>query len=93
MTLDAEGMLWVAHWEGSRVTRWDPQSGRLLETVDLPVERVTSCTFGGPQLATLFITTASHGLQPDALVDQPLAGGLFAVQPGVTGRPANLYAG
>lgn len=93
MTVDAEGMLWVAHWDGSRVTRWDPASGELLQTILLPADRVTSCTFGGEQLDTLFITTARHGLTPEQLARQPHAGGLFAAKPGVCGRPANRYGG
>lgn len=90
MTLDAEGMIWVAHWEGWRVTRWNPVTAELLATIKVPVARVTSCAFGGPQLDTLYITTA----RPAADVPgQPQAGGLFAVQLGVRGLPAFEYAG
>jgi sugar lactone lactonase YvrE len=93
MTLDNDGMLWIAHWDGGRVTRWDPRSGNLLETARLPVDRVTSCTFGGGDLKTLFITTASHGLSESQRREQPHAGGLFALQCVVGGQPANRYAG
>jgi sugar lactone lactonase YvrE len=82
MTLDIEGMLWVAHWEGGRVTRWNPTTGELLATIKLPAPRVTSCAFGGPKLDTLYITTA-----------QPGGGGLYAAQPGVRGVPAFEFAG
>ena len=90
-TLDAEGMLWIAMHGGSRVTRWDPRAGRLLETIALPVSRVTSCAFGGPDLDTLYITSAREGLTPAQLAGEPLAGGLFRVMPGVRGVPADSY--
>lgn len=92
-TLDAEGMLWIALWSGGAVTRWDPASGKLLQTIRLPVTNVTSCAFGGPQLDTLFITTARDGLTAAQLAAQPLAGGLFQVRPGVRGLPAPAFAG
>ena len=92
MTLDAEGCLWVALWGGSRVRRYLPD-GRLDREVLLPVSRVTCCCFGGPDLATLFITTASSGLTPEQLTAEPHAGGIFACHPGISGRPAFRYAG
>ncbi len=93
MTVDAEGMLWTAHWDGGRISRWDPATGKVLATVTVPADRVTCCTFGGEQLDVLFITTARHGLNEAQLAQQPHAGGLFAVQPGVSGMPANRFAG
>lgn len=92
MTSDAEGMLWICHWEGGRVTRWDPSSGELLETITMPVRRVTSCCFGGPNLERLYITSARVGLSETDLLDQPLAGGLFVCEPGVRGRPMPRFA-
>lgn len=93
MTVDAEGMLWIAHWEGSRVTRWNPADGSLLATVPLPADRVTCPTFGGKDLDILYVTTARHGLDQDALARQPHAGGLFALCPGVCGLPTHEFAG
>lgn len=87
-TLDAEGMLWIAMFEGGCVTRWNPATGELLETIRLPVSRVTSCAFGGPDLRTLFITTSRHALPPEKLEQQPLAGRLFEVRPGSCGLVA-----
>eukprot|EP01133_Synstelium_polycarpum_P013223 gene13223-15534_t len=58
MTIDCEGKLWVAHWDGFKVTRWDPETRELLMTVMLPVSKVTSCAFGDEDLSTLYITTA-----------------------------------
>ncbi len=91
MTIDAEGMLWIAHWLGSRVTRWNPDSGELLDTVWLPVSRVTSATFGGKDLDTLFITTASKGMTPEENEREPHAGRLFAVKSGVKGLPPDEF--
>ncbi|MBA3709501.1 MAG: SMP-30/gluconolactonase/LRE family protein, partial [Planctomycetes bacterium] len=65
MCIDADGMLWTAHWGGGRVNRWDARSGRLIETVTLPVSNVTSCAFGGAQFDELYITTARLALNPE----------------------------
>jgi sugar lactone lactonase YvrE len=93
MTMDSEGMLWVALWQGGKVVRWDPRDGRLLQTVDVPASNVTSCAFGGAALDKLYITTALITVSPRDLERQPLAGGLFRVDVGVTGLPAFEFAG
>tara|TARA_Y100000991_G_scaffold16046_1_gene10740 strand:+ start:166 stop:1065 length:900 start_codon:yes stop_codon:yes gene_type:complete len=93
MTIDAEGMLWIALHDGSAVTRWDPTSGEHLATVELPCSKVTSCCFGGENLDQLFITTARHQLDPDQLEKQPLAGGLFVAEVGVAGLLAQTFDG
>jgi sugar lactone lactonase YvrE len=93
MTLDAEGMLWVALWGGGRVTRWNPQTGILLETIRLPVSLVTSCAFGGPGLGVLFITSARATLKSASLAREPLAGGLFRVEPGTIGTANHQFVG
>lgn len=93
MTIDAEGRLWIAQWDGGCVGRWDPTSGRLLERIPVPARRVTSCAFGGPALEDLYITTARTGLDERSLAEEPLAGGLFRVRPGVAGIPAVPFAG
>jgi sugar lactone lactonase YvrE len=64
-----------------------------LQTICLPVARVTSCAFGGPGLETLYLTSARLGLTEAELAAQPLAGGLFQVRPGVCGLPAPAYRG
>lgn len=86
MTIDTEGMLWVARWGGQRVSRIDPTSGKVIAEVSLPVNCVTSCAFGGEHLDELYITTAQ-----DDSEDQPLAGGLFMVKPGVKGMPTVYF--
>lgn len=93
MTCDAEGMLWVAHWDGSRVSRWNPETGGKLGDIRFPVERVSCCTFGGAELDTLYVTTSRLGLDEAALSRQPLAGGLFRGDPGVKGTPTFVFGG
>jgi sugar lactone lactonase YvrE len=93
MTVDAEGMLWIAHWGGGQVSRWNPQLGKRLTVIKIPAECVSACTFGGPELDELYITTARIGQTEENLAKQPHAGGLFRVKPGVTGLPAHFYAG
>lgn len=92
-TLDADGRLWIAHWDGGRVSQWDPATGKCLRIIRVPAARVTSCAFGGPGLDHLFITTARQGLPEPELARQPLAGRLFRVRPGVRGRIADGFAG
>ena len=92
MCTDAEGGLWIAHWGASRVTRHDAQ-GNVLRTINLPCSQVSSCTFGGPGLTTLYITTAATGLSEQQLEREPQAGGLFALEMEIAGVPANLFRG
>lgn len=91
-TVDAEGCLWNAQWDGWRVVRYSPQ-GEVLRIVELPVQKPTSCMFGGPDLATLYVTSAVWDLDEKALEDQPHAGGLFALDVGVSGLPEPRFAG
>lgn len=93
MTIDAEGMLWVALYRGHSVTRWNPETSELLARVKLPAANVTSCCFGGQNLDTLYITCARAGLDKESLEKQPLAGSLFSVQSGVEGMPITPFAG
>jgi sugar lactone lactonase YvrE len=89
LTVDAEGGVWVAFFSGAAVRRYTP--GATLDAViELPVDNVTACTFGGPGLDTLFITTSREDLPPG---EQPAAGALFTARPGVRGLPARPYAG
>ena len=92
MTVDGEGCLWVAFWDGWCIRRFDPD-GTLITTVELPAARTTSCTFGGPGLDQLFVTSASTGLSEAQSAAQPHAGALFVVDPGVRGRPPAYFGG
>ena len=92
MTVDREGCLWIAFWDGWCVRRYSP-SGEWLETIDMPVARPTSCAFGGRDLDQLYVTSASIGLDDKAKEMQPNAGGLFIVVPGVQGIADVPFAG
>lgn len=89
-TVDAEGYYWSARWDGGCIARIAPD-GRLDRVFRLPVSRPTSCAFGGPDLGTLFVTTARIGIDASALAREPLAGGLFALDPGVRGLPEPVF--
>ncbi|MFD5227234.1 SMP-30/gluconolactonase/LRE family protein [Streptomyces qaidamensis] len=88
LTVDAEGGVWVALWQGSAVRRYTP-GGELDRVIELPVPLVTACAFGGPDLTDLYITTARTGLsEPPAL-----AGSLFVVPGAGKGRAQPAFAG
>lgn len=82
--VDAEGGVWNAEWEGGQLVRFDA-AGRLTHRVRLPVPKATCCSFGGSDLATLYITTSRLMASPDELERAPLSGSLFALRPGVVG--------
>ncbi len=92
MTIDAEGYLWVAFYDGWAVRRFSPQ-GALDRTVELPAARTTSCCFGGADLEQLYVTSARDGLSRSQLAEQPHAGALFVIEPGVAGLPITPFAG
>jgi sugar lactone lactonase YvrE len=85
LTLDAEGCLWLAVWGSGEVRRYTPD-GQLDTVIRVPAWQVSSVTFGGSDLTTLYITTAWEGLTPAERAEQPHAGDIFAVTPGVPGR-------
>lgn len=92
MTVDSEGCLWIAFWDGWCLRRYAPD-GEWIETIKVPVQRPTSCAFGGRDLDRLYITSASVGLDEEALRMQPNAGGLFMIMPGVRGLADVPFAG
>ena len=92
MTVDAEGCLWIAFWDGWCVRRYSP-AGECIGKLGVPVSKPTSCAFGGPGLDQLYITSASIGLGEGDRADQPQAGGLFVAAPGVTGLAELPFAG
>lgn len=83
-TVDAEGCLWNARYNGGVVVRITPD-GRVDQTIELPVTQITSCAFVGSGLDTLLITTARQNLDAGALSRQPLAGSIFVARPEVGG--------
>ena len=92
MCIDEEGMLWIAHWNGFGVYRWDPIRGILLDKIDVPVPQVSSCTFGGSNMDQLFITTAREGFSAAQSEKYPDSGSVFIAQPGVKGVKKNIFA-
>ncbi len=92
LTVDAEGAVWLALWDGWIVRRYLPD-GTLEREVRLPVSEVSCPVFGGPDLDELYITSAWEGLSEIQHAAEPLAGALFRVRPGVRGRPPTAFVG
>lgn len=92
MTIDEEGMLWIAQYGAGKIGRWNPLTGEKLEHIDLPVPNVTSCAFGGDNLDILYITTATDGLSNEELDKFPESGSLFSAKPGIKGISTNFFA-
>ena len=92
MTVDTAGNLWVAFWGGWAARCFSPD-GKLLAELPLPVANVTSCAFGGPDMADLYVTTASLGLTGEEREAQSHAGGLFRISPPTGGLPPHDFAG
>ena len=88
MTIDAEGNLWIAIYDGGCILCVNPANGRVLEKIEVPAKKTSSCTFGGENLDTLFITTISENTDSEK---DPLAGSIFAVRPGVKGVKASFF--
>ncbi|MEU2442139.1 SMP-30/gluconolactonase/LRE family protein [Streptomyces althioticus] len=88
LTVDADGCVWVALWDGGAVRRYTP-SGELDRVIELPVPRVTCCAFGGPGLTDLYVTTARVGLT----APHPLAGSLLVVPGAGKGVAQPAFAG
>ncbi|MBV9637453.1 MAG: SMP-30/gluconolactonase/LRE family protein [Methylobacteriaceae bacterium] len=91
-TVDAEGYVWNARWEGGCLLRLAPD-GSIDAIVKIPASRVTCCAFGGDDLETLYVTTSRLHLSETELAIQPQAGGVFALRPGVKGLPRPAFAG
>jgi len=92
LTVNARGNLWIAMWDGWRIVNIDP-AGRRIGEIPVPVQKPTSCCFGGADLSVLFITSASAYLTAADLARGPLAGAIMAVEPGVKGLPDRRFAG
>ena len=93
MTIDHEDKLWIAHWGGKQIARWDPKNGEKLLSIPVPVSHITSCAFGGKNLDQLYITCAREGLSSEQLEQEPLAGSLFVydTKGAYKGVPANKF--
>lgn len=86
---DEEGHLWVCHWGGSRITRIAPDASEE-RVVPMHTAQVTKCAFGGPDLTTLYVTTAAIGRDPHI---DPMAGQLYAMESGIRGLRSNIFEG
>jgi sugar lactone lactonase YvrE len=93
LTVDEEGMLWVAQWRGWKLCRWNPHTGERLLSIPMPAERVSSCTFGGDNWDELYITTARVSQSEEVLTQYPYAGGVFRMKPGIKGLPTCSFKG
>src|SRR5215471_15467341 len=87
LTVDVDGCVWVAMWDGGALRRFTP-SGRQAGVLPVPVSRPTSCAFGGPDMGELYVTTASIGLSEAERAAEPLAGRLLRLRPGPVGLPS-----
>lgn len=92
LTVDSEGGIWNAHWDGWRVTRYLP-NGKIDVVIKMPVRRPTSCCFGGADLKTLYVTSASTRMSVEELKENPQAGSVFAMEVGVSGLQEPYFLG
>ncbi|KAK7508217.1 hypothetical protein BaRGS_00000456 [Batillaria attramentaria] len=95
MTIDLDDKLWVACWNAAAVYKFDPETGKTLQKVDIPAKQTTSVCWGGKNLDELYVTSARCGMSDEYVREtQPLAGSVFKVTGlGAKGRPANVYEG
>lgn len=87
MTSDTDGNLWVALWGGAQVTKWHPDTGKLLEQIPVPALHTSSCVFGGKHMNELYITSARKNMSETDFKKYPLSGGLFKVETHTAGMP------
>ncbi len=92
LTVDADGFVWSNVVGPGQIRRYDPL-GKIERVVQLPVPRATDCTFGGPDLKTLYVTSARETMTDAQLAAAPLSGSLFAIDVDVQGLPATPFSG
>jgi sugar lactone lactonase YvrE len=90
--VDSEGCYWTALYRGGRVLRLSP-AGAVLAEFPVPAMCPTMCAFGGPDLRTLYVTTARQTRPDDELARLPHSGGIFAMAVEVPGLPEPAFAG
>ena len=90
--IDSAGYLWNARFAGSCLIRFAPD-GRVDRAIDLPVTNPTCCCFGGPDLKTLYVTSARFGLSSEQISRNPTEGAVLALHTGVSGPPSVRFAG
>ncbi|MGN6604752.1 MAG: SMP-30/gluconolactonase/LRE family protein [Ginsengibacter sp.] len=89
MAIDEEGMLWIALWGSFGVYRWNPENGKLLDKIEVPVPQVSSCAFAGPHLDHLIITTARENFSEEETKKYPESGNVFIAKTAVKGVSPN----
>lgn len=89
MSIDEEGMLWIAHWGGFGLYRWNPRNGELISKIEVPVPQVSSCAFVGENLDYLLITTARENMKEEELKKYPESGDVFLAKTAVKGVLSN----
>lgn len=87
MTSDTQGNLWIAMWGGAQITKWNPNTGQLLEQIPMPALNTSCCVFGGKNMNELFITSATKDMSEADLAKYPLSGGLFKIETKTEGMP------
>ena len=92
LIVDAEGFVWNGHWDGWKLTRYDPE-GKIERQIRFPVQHVISFAFGGQDLMELFVTTASWDFGDEERKQQPWAGDLFRLRPGMAGLVEPAFLG
>nr|XP_022318409.1 regucalcin-like isoform X1 [Crassostrea virginica]XP_022318410.1 regucalcin-like isoform X1 [Crassostrea virginica]XP_022318411.1 regucalcin-like isoform X1 [Crassostrea virginica] len=94
MTFDTKGNIWVAHFLSKKVMCHDPKTGEVLQSIEFPAKRITSCCFGGKNLDELYVTSTDYEVPEEEMKEYPLSGSLFRVKGlGVKGYSANTYEG
>jgi len=91
MTIDENDMLWVGMWNGNGVAQFNPETGALISKIKVPAHNITSCAFGGENLETLYITSASIDMTAKERKEYPMAGSVFMVKPGVKGVKSSFF--
>ncbi len=91
MTIDEDDMLWVGMWNGNAVIRFNPNTGKVIQKIEVPAHNITSCAFGGETLETLYITSARVDMTEEELKQYPLAGSVFKIKPGVKGVKSSFF--
>ena len=92
MTIDSEGGFWIAFWGAAKIGHFDA-NGKRIEDISIPALQPTSCCFGGPDMTTLFITSAARGLSSKQMKEMPLNGRLFMLETNIRGQEEPRFAG
>ncbi len=93
LTVDIQGMIWLAMWDGAQITRWNPNTGQYLDIFKFPAKRTSCCVFGGADLDELYVTSAAIGLEEKDHHIYPYNGALMRFRTMYTGMPSFAFGG